>query len=212
MVGLLVVFLAVVATPQARADAIFGDDFQDGNADGWKAMGSGDVRLTTYAANASLRLKGNAAAVTAFSTQGFNDVAIGVSFAAMSLAPGDACIAETSADRGTTWIAVHTVAHGEDDGVTLHPGGGAVAGIENKPSVLLRLRVQAAGADATCWADNIRVTGRSTRAELPQSWGNDGARAALGHDELLSASAPPRAVAMSAFAPPPTSAPATGSC
>jgi hypothetical protein len=200
---------ATLAAPTARADPILTDDFQDGKAGEWKAMGSGDVRLSTYATNVSLQLKGRAAAVRIFSTEPFSDIAIGLSFAALSLGEGGACVAEASTDAGKTWTVVHAVSHGKDDGVTLHPGGGAVPGLEGKKEVVLRLRVHSTNDAATCWADNVRVTGRRQNSGLPATFDANGVRVALTHDELLNAAASARLVAMSAFAPSANARPAT---
>lgn len=201
--------LSAVLSASAHADPIFTDDFQDGKADEWKATGAGDVRLSTYAGNVSLRLVGNAAAVRIFSTEKFGDVSIGLSFAAVSLEDNGACIAEASTDAGQTWIPVHAVRAGQDDGVTMHPGGGALPGLEGKREVVLRLRVESANDAATCWVDNVRVTGREQRTELPPSFNGSGVRQVLSRAELLDPRAESRLVATSAFTPSPHARPPT---
>ena len=104
----------------ALSAPIFIDDFQDGQADGWGAAGTGDVRLTTFQDNVSLRLTGSATATTSVSTAGYGQVTIAASLAALSLGRNDACIAEVSTDRGATWREIISVRAGADDGVTLH--------------------------------------------------------------------------------------------
>ena len=89
----------------AQAEPIFSETFQDGDASGWAPSG-GDVRLTTYADNVSMRFTRRAAAVASVSTSGFSDVAIAASFAALDLEGEDYCLVEVSADGGRTWIEV----------------------------------------------------------------------------------------------------------
>lgn len=186
----------------ASADPIVEQDFQSGKIDQWKAAGDGDVRLTSFAGNVSLRLQGNGSAMTAFATTGFRGVGIGVSLAAQNLGANDSCIAEISTDQGQTWTVVHQIGRGMDDAITMHPGGGAVSAIDDRPAIALRLRAQTANAGATCWADNVHVRGWPI-VHLPATW-SSGTRTVLTRAELLDASAKPRAVATDAFTPPPS--------
>ncbi|HQR88321.1 MAG TPA: hypothetical protein PLH31_03455, partial [Caulobacter sp.] len=107
------------AVAPVLAGPVFVDDFQDGKADGWSATGSGDVRLTTYGDNISLRVTGGATAATTVSTRGFVRVSVAGSLAAMGLVRTDACLIEVSPDAGANWQTVVAVRDGEDDGVTL---------------------------------------------------------------------------------------------
>jgi len=60
----------------AVAETLFSDDFQDGDSDGWRALGQGDVRLTTYGGNVSLRLSRRAEALVAISAEGYEAVTV----------------------------------------------------------------------------------------------------------------------------------------
>jgi len=104
------------------ADIILMDDFQDGKSDGWQAMGKGDVRLTEYKKNISLYLSQSVMVVTAFSTKGYDKVAVALSFAAKSLEEGEYCIAEVSGDKGQIWHEINKVGDGQDDAISLHMG------------------------------------------------------------------------------------------
>lgn len=154
------VLLCCIASGAALADTIFEDDFQKGKADLWSGSGKGDMRLTTYANNVSLRLKGDAAAVTRVSTAGYVDVSVSVSFAAQSLEEGEECAAEVSVDGGRQWVQIFSVGDGQDDAVTLHSGGGTVPGLDNAAVVFIGVRVRGDDDSDSCWADNIKVTGR----------------------------------------------------
>ncbi len=81
----------------AHAETIFSDDFQNGTTATWGASGKGDVRLTTYAGNISMRIMTGGTALATFSTLGAKKISVTLSFAALSLGSG-ACIAEVSAD------------------------------------------------------------------------------------------------------------------
>ena len=179
----------------ARAAPVFVDDFQDGQADGWGATGAGDVRLTTYGDNISLRLTGGATAMTTVSTRGFVQVSVAGSLAAMSLGRADACLMEASADGGATWREVVAVRNGADDGVTLVRGALSPPGADNNPRLLIRVRA-AGGKRIACWADAVTVTGE--RAVGPA----DGPRATLTIDGLLSGPALAGPVPLAAFGPP----------
>ena len=49
------------ASAPAMAAVIFSHDFQDGDAQGWAAYGKGEVQLSRYESNVSMRLAGGAA-------------------------------------------------------------------------------------------------------------------------------------------------------
>lgn len=187
MKRLALAFLLAMSCCTAQAATIFADDFQNGKADNWKATGKGDVRLSTYAANVSLKLTGTAAAVATFSTKGYRRVAVRLAFAALSLGTDGTCEADVSLDHGETWIPVFHIGRGQDDGVTLHTGGATFAALDDQAQILLAVRATA----GTCWADNIKVTGQSPAA-MPLL-------AALAFEQFAAAPSP---VDMRAFAMP----------
>lgn len=157
----LVATLAL-ATP-ALAGPILVDDFQDGQADGWAATGDGDVRLTAYQDNISLRFTRRAEALTTVSTRGFHDVAVAASLAGQSLGRGDACLAEVSGDGGTSWQTIVRLDDGADDGVTLVRGEIAPAGGDDNARLMIRFRA-AGGLTTLCWGDAVTVTGEALAA------------------------------------------------
>ena len=150
--------LLLVAAPAAAA-SLMRDDFERGDAAGWRARGQGDVRLTEYGGNKSLRLTDRAEALTAFSARGQTHVAIAARIAAAELEAGEACILEASGDKGRTWFEIGRVEDGRDDGVTLHAVGAEVPALADTDPVYVRAR--AAGNDATdsCWFDAVRASG-----------------------------------------------------
>lgn len=157
----LVATLAL-ATP-ALAGPIFVDDFQDGQADGWAATGDGDVRLTAYQDNISLRFTRRAEALTTVSTRGFGDVVVAASLAGQSLGRGDACLTEVSGDGGATWQTIVRLNDGADDGVTLVRGEIAPVGGDDNARLMIRFRA-AGGLTTLCWGDAVTVTGEALAA------------------------------------------------
>ncbi len=185
---------AAIAAP---AEVIFEDDFQDGEADGWGGLG-GEIGLTTYEGNVSMRLTRNGTAVLALNTEGYTSISASAAFAAMDLGPGDDCVAEVSGDDGKSWTPFLTVADGQDDSITLHRGDAAVSQIDDLPRAIVRLSVRGTSADATCWADTIRLTG------VPKKGAAATGRSALTLAALAGPLAEP--VATAAFAPPDSAA------
>ena len=151
--GLLLAFAA-------QAEPIFSDDFQDGDAQGWGAGGEGDVRVSVYAGNASLRLTERAMAFAAVTTAGYDQVRASAAFAAADLERGEACVFEVTVDDGASWLEVLRVADGQDDGVTLHRGSLADASLNDAARVILRARVEGSADNDQCWLDDVEVTGR----------------------------------------------------
>jgi len=195
--------LAVALAAHAHAETLFASDFQDSKPDGWVAVGRGDVRLSSYAENVSLRLGPGAQAITQVSTAGRADVALIAAFAAQSLGANGACVLDVSSDRGHHWTEIHRIGPGQDDGITLHTGGGTAAVMDNQPALVLRLRNLSPSASAICWADNILLTGETAEPARPRAaFGTGGSRAALTYDEMTSAAAVTGPVTMDAFAPP----------
>ncbi|MEO1038647.1 MAG: serine hydrolase domain-containing protein [Pseudomonadota bacterium] len=150
--------LALACT--AHAEPIFSDDFQDGEAEGWGAGGSGDVRLTTYAGNVALRLSERATVFAAITTQGYRGVSVAAAFAADDLDRGEACVFEVSADDGASWLEVVRVEDGADDAVTLHRGSLTDAVLDDAARIILRGRAEGSAANDLCWLDDVTVTGR----------------------------------------------------
>ena len=150
--------LLLVAAPAAAA-SLMRDDFQRGDATGWSARGEGDVRVTVYADNKSLRLQDRAEALTAFPALGHHHIAIAARIAAADLEPGEACILEASGDKGLSWFEIGRVDDSRDDGVTMYAVGAEVPALADREPVYVRAR--AAGNDATdsCWFDAVRATG-----------------------------------------------------
>lgn len=177
------------------AAPVFVDDFQDGQAEGWRASGAGDVRLTTYGDNISLRVTGGATAVTAVSTLGFVQVSVAGSLAAMGLGRDDTCLIEASADAGATWREVVAVGDGADDGVTLNRAALVLPGADNSPRLLIRVRA-VGGRRVSCWADAVTVTGE------PSASATGGPRSDLTFDSLMTGPALTGPIPLSAFSPP----------
>jgi Beta-lactamase len=141
----------------ASAAQLFSADFQDGKTTGWDALGVGDVRLTTYDKNISLRLAAGATAVTTFSAARYRQVVVTLAFAAEHLGATGACIADLSVDRGHTWIEAARLNSGEDDGVTLRRNGALLSALADSDHVILRVRNAATNSKAFCWVDDILV-------------------------------------------------------
>jgi len=200
--GGLVLATALACATSAAAAPIFMDDFQDGQADGWGAAGAGDVRLTTYQGNVSLRFTRQASATAVVSTRGFSQVSVAASLAALSLGADDACIAEASADSGATWGEIISVRDGKDDGITLVRGELAPTGGDDNARLLVRFRARG-GPDAQCWGDAVVVTGRPLERAA-------GARSTLGFEVLSTGAGFDRPVDLAAFAPAAGATPATG--
>jgi len=187
--------LGLALAGAARAGTIFEADFQNGKADGWVV--DGNARLSTYRGNVSLLLTDGAAATATLSTAGFTGVSATVAFAASGLDNNESCIGEVSPDGGESWVALYKIRRGQDDGVTLHSGGGTVPGLDDNAN--LRLRVRAATHGGTCWADNIVVTGAPGMAQaLPTT---------LTYEQMMGTQSPVLPASFSAFAPPTQPAP-----
>tara|TARA_B100001939_G_scaffold347068_1_gene367571 strand:- start:5524 stop:7398 length:1875 start_codon:yes stop_codon:yes gene_type:complete len=191
----LVVLLPLLARNAAGAETIFRDDFQDGEADGWVARGKGDIHLTRYDDNISLHLSRRVSALTVISTQGYENTAFALSFAAASLEKDEYCIGDVSGDGGRTWHEISRIGPGQDDGVTLHRGQVVLSHMGNLPRVLIRARITGNSAKDQCWLDNVEVTGTPVgrAAKLAPS---------LSRDRLLDRPAYPTPVDLAAYAEP----------
>ncbi len=152
---------------RTHAEVLFSSDFQDGKTTGWSAVGKGDVRLTSYAGNVSLRLARGAMAVAMVSADRYHDVTITLAFAAQNLGPGGACVAQVSLDAGHHWREIWRLPYGSDDGVSLRRGGGLVDDLAGQARILLRVQNAGLRPQALCWVDDISVVGTAfTRTAL----------------------------------------------
>ena len=140
---LIILGLAVAIIPSLATanEPLFSDDFQDGNADGWKAGGDGDIGLTTYKGNVALRITEKALAATGVKLPGPGRISVGASFAADDLEGKDACLLEATFDGGKAWIEVLRVEDGQDDSVTLYTDAITREVDESVASVFVRARV-----------------------------------------------------------------------
>lgn len=204
---LLITLCALAVSPSAMSASRqekFVEDFQDGNAEGWKAGGKGTVQVTSYAGNYSLKLTKKAFALIMLPVAGDSTAHVSTEFAAANLEGKDACIAEVSSDKGAHWTEVNRVADGADDGITLHPGSGEVPTPTDGTPLIIRLRVDGNDENDTCWADNIQVlvsSNQSSQEEL------SGPRHILTAGFLLGNKRMTRPVPMSAFMPSSEAAP-----
>ena len=149
------------------AQPLFSDDFQDGDADGWRGdAGRGDIRVTEYAGNFSLRLQRDAWVVAAVTIEAGLEVRVAADFAAEGLEGEDSCRLETTFD-GQTWTEIGRVVDGQDDAVSLTPIAGDIPASERDRAMLLRLRAAGNAGNDTCWADNVTVTASQPVGALP---------------------------------------------
>lgn len=193
--------VAVCGGSAAQCRTIFRDTFQNGKTTGWHATGRGDVKLTSYAGNVSMRLIGPSMAIRAVSTQGYEDVHVSFAFAASDLAEGDSCRGMVSTDGGLTWQTLFKIGPGQDDGVTMHTGGGTVMGVDDNPTLEIGLRAQSQGG--ACWADNIAVRGRAiSGVRVASAFAATGTRLVLTYAQLMGASKIVLPAAYTGFAPP----------
>ena len=163
----LLIFLLLLGLAQiAEASILFEDDFQSGTTGEWKGNpGKGDIRLSRYKDNLSLRLQGNAFAVHLVPTRNYNKIQAGVSFAAQYLRAGDACILEVGFG-GDQWTEIGRIVDGQDDGLSLHKVSGPVPKPSAHKLLIVRLRVKAKRKSATCWADEVMVRGQKDPEKL----------------------------------------------
>ncbi|WP_417495339.1 serine hydrolase [Maricaulis sp.] len=189
--------LAGLGAP-VMAQPLMSEDFQDGNAEGWRGdAGRGDIRITEYAGNFSLRLQRNAWVAAAVQIPAGQEIRISADFAADGLEGEDSCQLETSFD-GQDWTGIGHIADGQDDGVTLTSVTGRLPASDTSRAMLVRLRAAGNAANDTCWVDNIRVTGQTPLAALTP---------ALTAQTLLAAAPLDGPYATTAFAAPDTALP-----
>lgn len=156
--GLVLASSLALAAGTARAERLYSQDFQKGAAPEWVASG-GEVGLSTFQGNVSLRFAGHAGAQAVVSTQGRRDVVVRGRIAALDLGPADGCYLEVSADGGASWATALSVRKGQDDGVRMVDGAFGAPGLAGRPSLVLRFRADLSRPDAACWGDDVRVDG-----------------------------------------------------
>ncbi|QKS00460.1 beta-lactamase family protein [Sphingomonas sp. CL5.1] len=187
---MLVAMLALAMSGTAGAEELFRSDFQHGTAAPWQASGRGDVRLTSFEGNVSMRLTAGASALAEMPVRGMRRLYVTVKIAGDGLDPQAACVAEASRDGGRSWAAIFAIDRKMADGVTLTAGGAALPDVDGG----LTLRLVARGGRATCWFDDIAVSGVALADISPT-------RRALGRAMLTAGGAFERPVDLSAFAP-----------
>ncbi|MEO1041615.1 MAG: serine hydrolase [Pseudomonadota bacterium] len=195
LLRLALVAIMLVGTSSARAQVLFVDDFQDGDLNGWRTGGRGNVQVTSYGTNRSLQLTRASYASIGLQLTDTPRVRISLSFAALDLEGNDACVAETSVDGGETWNEFHRIEDGSDDSLTLYPGATETDVSADTP-LLLRIRINGNGDNDTCWVDNVQISA-VTRRDLISV----GPRQKLTANFLRSGEALSRPVAMREFGP-----------
>jgi|AntAceMinimDraft_5_1070358.scaffolds.fasta_scaffold00805_9 hypothetical protein len=145
---------AMAGLASACAQTLMLETFQDGDTAGWSSEpGRGDIRLTEYAGNISLRLQRDASATMRLVASP-GRYSIATDFAADNLEGKDGCVLEASVSDGD-WIELGRISDGQDDAISLH----TVSATVDVPAdqLALRIRADANAANDTCWADNVRV-------------------------------------------------------
>lgn len=178
----LVLVIAVIASVQAAwAQTLLDETFQSGELGSWRGdPGRGDIQLTEYAGNYSIRLRRDAWAgqTVPGTVEAGETLVVSADFAANGLETSDACLLEFSAG-GRPWMEIGRIGDGRDDGVTLTGVSGEISG----PLTQIAVRVRSDGNSIkdTCWADNVRAVKQAdlpsdadARAELEQILDGEG--------------------------------------
>ncbi|MBU3919365.1 MAG: hypothetical protein KJ961_02055, partial [Alphaproteobacteria bacterium] len=161
------VVLVVAAACQATASAqpLLAEDFQDKSLSGWLGNpGRGDIQLTEYEGNVSLRLRRNAWAAATLNPPAEGLITVSADFAAAGLEARDACILEASSEAGK-WTEIGRVDAKSASATVMK----TVAGNLTVSAGTIGVRVRAGGnaANDTCWADNIRVSYSPLPIDMP---------------------------------------------
>ena len=157
-VFILAAALLSVTSP-ALAERLYFQDFQKGAASEWAAAGAGDVRLTAYEGNVSIKFAGTARTQTEVRTSGRAGVVVRTKIAALGLVDRDSCTAEASVDGGAHWLTLLTARHGQDSGVAFVEGAFADPRLDGQLHVLIRFRADLRRSEAACWGDDVAVDG-----------------------------------------------------
>lgn len=152
MIRVLAATLLMMATP-CGAEIIARSDFQDGRSEGWGATGAGDIHLTSYAGNVSLRVGSGATAYREIALGEKRSVYVQAKAAGSGLGPAGSCLLEAKRGAGP-WVSVVTVRTPDDDGVRLIAGGAAVP--DGNGNLVLRATTRGPSA-AACWFDDVVV-------------------------------------------------------
>ena len=151
------VVLAVTG-PLAAAESLFADDFEDMTANRWHVGGDGTVEVSSFAGSQALKLTKHGYALAAVRIDGQFTVEIEVGLAAESLEPGDACVAEASADGGAVWMDVLRLGDNDDDNGVLEVGSAKLTLPGPMSTLVIQLRAEGDSNSDICWADEVRVT------------------------------------------------------
>ncbi len=164
--AILALGLLAACHAPVTGQTLMSEDFQAGHADAWRGdAGRGDIQITQYAGNYSLRLRRNAWVAAAVRIPAGQAIRISADFAAEGLEGDDSCRLETSFD-GQGWTEIGRIADGQDDAITLTTITGSLPASDTSRAMLVRLRAAGNAANDTCWVDNIRVTGQTPLAAL----------------------------------------------
>jgi hypothetical protein len=99
-ISISLLITAAIMSPQLKADVLFSEDFEDGDAAGWTLNGNIVVNHLQAIGQYSLRHKKSGTSVIGVPTTGKIDVSVTMHLAATSLEKNDDCYAEVSADGG----------------------------------------------------------------------------------------------------------------
>lgn len=153
---------------EGQAQTVFEEGFENGLDEHWRGyVGDGDLRITEYAGNHSLRLTHDAWIARVVPVPQGQHIVVSAGIAADDLEPGDACRLEVSLD-GESWSVIDSVEDGRDDAVTLHRLRSSGLNVTGRSWVAVRIRADGNGENDTCWADNIAVTAQVDPSALPQ--------------------------------------------
>ncbi|MBP2444187.1 serine hydrolase [Rhizobium leguminosarum] len=138
---------------------IYRQDFQDATAADWAASGRGDIRLSDYQGNISLKFAGHAQSLVSVEAKGLRNVIVRSKIAALGLGPADGCYAEVSPDDGATWLTALSVHKGQDSGTAQVSGAFANPRLDGRAKLFLRFRADLSQRNATCWGDDVAIIG-----------------------------------------------------
>ncbi|GAB3031237.1 choice-of-anchor D domain-containing protein [Bowmanella dokdonensis] len=152
---------SLITSAETLADTIFSEDFSSGDISGWNTSGTVDAYN-----NESIRLRGPSWAQLPVSTSGYSQIQISLSLAAGSLENGEFCYAEYSADAGTTWTTIQTVANGQDNG-TVYSNNLSQSQMDNNPNLMVRFRGDGSTVGDYCYGQSVQVSGNGGAPTAP---------------------------------------------
>ncbi len=134
------------------ADAIFLDDFQDGDFDGWVSNdGDGSSRIVRKKGNLMLNIKDMDSASVTIDTTGTSGVVISLDMMATSLEKGELCLAEAED------VTIGQLGKKEANGKTMHKMAFNAKAFDNNPNLTLTLRAAGNRNSDFCYFDNIVI-------------------------------------------------------